>query len=75
MPFGLKNVAQAFQRLMDSVLRDLMFLFIYLDNSLVANRLNQHGLTVNPAKCQFRLPSIDFLGNFTEDGRYLYPRR
>ena len=31
MPFGLKNSAQAFQRLMDGVLRGLPFVFVYLD--------------------------------------------
>nr|XP_061827907.1 uncharacterized protein K02A2.6-like [Nerophis lumbriciformis] len=36
MPFGLKSAAQTFQRLMDSVLRDLPFLFVYLDDILVA---------------------------------------
>lgn len=66
MPFGLKNDAQTFQRLMDSVLRDMPFLFVYLDDILVAStsraehlthlrqlfeRLSQHGLIVNPAKC------------------------
>lgn len=78
MPFGLKNAAQTFQRLMDSVLRDLPFLFVYLDDILVAStskaehmshlrllfaQLQQHGLIVNPAKCQFGVPSIDFLGH------------
>ena len=37
MPFGLKNAAQAFQRLMDTVLADLPFLFVYLDDILVAS--------------------------------------
>ena len=37
MPFGLKNAAQAFQRLMDVVSRDLPFAFIYLDDILVAS--------------------------------------
>ncbi|KAL7857065.1 hypothetical protein SRHO_G00159640 [Serrasalmus rhombeus] len=78
MPFGLKNAAQTFQRLMDSVLRDLPFLFVYLDDILIAStsrsehlhhlrllfeRLNQHGLIINPSKCQFGLQVIDFLGH------------
>uniref|UniRef100_A0A3B5KTJ2 ribonuclease H n=1 Tax=Takifugu rubripes TaxID=31033 RepID=A0A3B5KTJ2_TAKRU len=78
MPFGLKSAAQTFQRLMDSVLRDLPFLFVYLDDILVVStsqaehvahlralvqRLSQHGLIINPAKCQFGLSTIDFLGH------------
>lgn len=78
MPFGLKGAAQTFQRLMDSVLRGLPFVFVYLDDILVASssleehhahlrevfrRLDAHGLIVNPAKCQFGLPVIDFLGH------------
>jgi len=91
MPFGLKNAAQTFQRLMDSVLRDLPFLFVYLDDILVAStsksqhlshlrtlfeRLNQHGLIVNPAKCQFGLSTIDFLGHrVTKDGAVPLPSK
>ncbi|KAL1279987.1 hypothetical protein QQF64_014587 [Cirrhinus molitorella] len=78
MPFGLKNAAQTFQRMMDSILRGLDFLFIYLDDILIASvsmeehlahlqslfvRLSQHGLIINPAKCQFGLTTIDFLGH------------
>lgn len=37
MPFGLKNAAQTFQRLMDSVVGDLPFIFVYLDDILVAS--------------------------------------
>ena len=37
MPFGLKNSAQAFQRLMDSIFRDLPFTFVYLDDILIAS--------------------------------------
>ena len=38
MPFGLKNAAQAFQRLIDQVCRGLEeFLFVYLDDILVAS--------------------------------------
>ena len=78
MPFGLKNAAQAFQRLMHSVLRDLTFLFVYLDDILIAStsraehllhlrtlfeRLSQHGLIINTAKCQFGVAAVDFLGH------------
>ena len=78
MPFGLKNAAQAFQRLMDKVLRGLDFTFVYIDDILVAShsksehrahvrqvleRLQQQGLIINLAKCQFGRQEIDFLGH------------
>ena len=44
MPFGLKNVAQAFQCLMDGIVRDVHFAFIYLDDILVAS----HTLGTSP---------------------------
>ncbi len=84
MPFGLRNAAQAFQRLMDVTCRDLPFVFTYIDDLLVASenetehvehlrilfeRLEQNGLVVNPAKCQFGCTEIDFLGHhITEQG-------
>lgn len=78
MPFGLKNAAQAFQRMMDIMGHDLDFTFIYLDDILVFSRsrqdhiehlrqlfqrLDQHGLVVNVDKCQFGRTVIDFLGH------------
>lgn len=78
MPFDLKGAAQTFQRLMDSVLQDLDFVFVYLNDILVASpstdahrshlksvfqRLDEHGLIINLEKCQFGLPVIDFLGH------------
>ena len=78
MPFGLKNSAQAFQRLMDSVFRDLPFTFVYLDDILVASpdakthsehlhsvfsRLCQAGLALNSEKCILGVPEVTFLGN------------
>ena len=78
MPFGLKNSAQAFQRLMDGVLRGLPFLFVYLDDILVASpniathvlhvrqllqRLSSAGLAINRDKCVFGVPSVTFLGH------------
>ena len=37
MPFGLKNAAQAFQRLMDTVFQGISCVFVYLDDILVAS--------------------------------------
>uniref|UniRef100_A0AAV2M1Y8 ribonuclease H n=1 Tax=Knipowitschia caucasica TaxID=637954 RepID=A0AAV2M1Y8_KNICA len=91
MPFGLKNAAQSFQRLMDSALRDMPFIFVYLDDVLVASsseeehlthlrvlftRLDQHGLIINPAKCVFGVPSIKFLGHLiTSEGAAPLPSK
>ena len=76
MPFGLKNAAQTFQRLMDVIGHDLPFAFIYLDDILVAshsqeehqqhlvqlfNKLEKFGLIVNPDKCLFRVDRLAFL--------------
>jgi len=38
MPFGLRNAAQTFQRLMNSLLNDLIFAFCYLDDILIASK-------------------------------------
>ena len=69
MPFGLKNAAQAFQRLMDTVLQDVNCAFVYLDDILVASsseeehmldlrticrRLQDFGLVVRLEKMYFR---------------------
>ena len=37
MPFGLKNAAQAFQQMMDGILRGVDCVFVYLDDILVAS--------------------------------------
>ena len=37
MPFGLQNAAQAFQRLMDGILRDIKCAFVYIDDILIAS--------------------------------------
>jgi hypothetical protein len=77
MSFGLRNAAQTFQRFMDEVLRGLDFCFAYLDDILVFSRtseeheqhlrtlfdrLQRHGILVNPAKCVFSAPEVTFLG-------------
>merc|ERR1711946_16993 len=37
-PFGLKNAGQDFQRMMDEILGDLPFCFVYLDDILVFSK-------------------------------------
>ena len=79
MPFGLKNAAQTFQRLMDNVLRDCSFAYVYLDDILVASssvdehrqhlrqlfrKLADYGVVVNPQKCVFGQSSLEFLGHY-----------
>jgi Reverse transcriptase (RNA-dependent DNA polymerase) len=78
MPFGLRNAAQTFQRLMDQCFQDLDFLFTYLDDHLVFSasvpehmqhlktlfqRLKQFGFVINPDKCEFLQTEITFLGH------------
>ena len=45
MPFGLKNAAQAFQRMMDGILREIDFVFVYLDDILVASRTQEEHIS------------------------------
>ncbi len=81
MPFGLQNAAQTFQRLMDRLFRHLPFVFVYLDDMLIASRnerehmdhlrqvfavLQENGLQINPAKCIFAAASLSFLGHHVD---------
>ena len=91
MPFGLKNAAQAFQRLMDGILRDIPFAFVYVDDILVASHshkehiehlrelfqlLSTNGLVINKAKCVFGVSELDFLGHrVTAEGILPLPDR
>ena len=78
MPFGLRNAAQTFQRFMDDICRGLDFVFVYLDDILVASRsyeehlqhlralfrrLADQGLVINPAKCEFGKAEVNFLSH------------
>ena len=76
-PFGLKNAGQDFQRMMDAILGDLPFCFVYLDDVLVFSHspeehlehlevifkiLSDNGLVVNRPKCVLGQTSLEFLG-------------
>ena len=82
MPFGLRNAAQSFQRLMDEVVRGLPFVFVYIDDLLVASdtedeheshlrqlfdRLQEYGIIINPLKCVFGVSSLTFLGHVVSE--------
>jgi cleavage and polyadenylation specificity factor subunit 1 len=77
-PFGLCNAAQAFQRMMDTTLAGLPFIFVYIDDILVASatreqhlkdlrevfeRLAANGLSVKPSKCLFGQEAVRFLSH------------
>nr|VZI45164.1 unnamed protein product [Spirometra erinaceieuropaei] len=81
MPFGLRNASQTFQRFVDRVLRGVPFLYAYIDDLLVASstteehmehlttvfdRLQQIGVVLNPSKCVFGVPSLEFLGHLVD---------
>lgn len=77
MQFGLCNASATFQRFMDKITRDLPFVYVFVDDVLVASRseeehlehlkilfgrLQEYGLSLKPSKCIFGVSSIDFLG-------------
>ena len=78
MPFGLSGAPSSFQRLMDTVLRGLPYVTIYLDDILVHSaterlhcqhlrdvfkRLANAGLTLRGRKCHIGLKSVPYLGH------------
>ena len=77
MPFGLRNSAQTFQRFVNEVFHGLEFVFVYVDDVLIASknheehehhlnqvfeRLVKYGLNIKASKCIFGVDSLDFLG-------------
>ncbi|XP_031788030.1 uncharacterized protein LOC116417697 [Nasonia vitripennis] len=78
MTFGFRNASQTFQRYIHSALGDLDFVFVYLDDILIAftseeehqkhldivlNRLNEYELQVNLEKCSLGVSELVFLGH------------
>jgi hypothetical protein len=78
MAFGLRNAAQALQRLKDNILMGLDYVFSFLDDDGVFSKSKeQHwthlptlfailaakGLALNLEKCVFAVSELDFLGH------------
>jgi cleavage and polyadenylation specificity factor subunit 1 len=77
-PFGLRNAGMTFQHLMDGILNGLPFVFVYLDDILIASPCEQshrchvasvlrilqdNGLLINASKCIFGVETIEVLGH------------
>ena len=78
MSFGLKNTAQSFQSLMDCLLANIPYTFVYLDDILIGipevashmvtlrqvfGVLDSNSLAINFGKCGFLKEQISFLGH------------
>lgn len=68
----------SFQRFMNQVLRNLDYVFVYVDDLLIASpsveihrphlkdifhRLSENGITINPPKCLFGVPKLNILSH------------
>ena len=81
MPIGLRNAAQTFQRFINEVIPGLPFIYADIDDLIVSKtikeheqhlqliftRLLQYGVIINPAKCQFGVSSLQFLGHLIDE--------
>ena len=82
MSMGLTNAGQTFQRFMNSLLQDLSFVFVYIDDILIFSssieehrahlrqvfeRQQRNGLIINAAKCLFGQNRLRFLGHIVSD--------
>ena len=77
LPMGLRNSAQSFQRLIDTVLAGMENIVVYMDDILVYSknqkehmetleeifkRLEAAGLAINAKKCIFGQQTVEFVG-------------
>ena len=78
MLFGLRNAGNTFQGLMDVVLGEQPFCFVYVDDILIYSKdlsshadhlrevfrlCRKHGLTIGLPECEFAFSKIEFLGH------------
>ena len=77
MLFGLRNSGCTFQQLMDKIVQGLPYCFVDVDDVLISSPdlishlehvrsvldlLRLHGLSINPDKCVYAAPKVDYLG-------------
>ena len=77
LPFGLWNTGNTFQRMIDQILGNFPYCFVYIDVILifspdlsshiqhlqdVLELCRAHGLTIGLGKCEFAGPETQFLG-------------
>ena len=78
MPFGLRNTGNTFQQMMDQILGNLPYCFVYIDDILVFSPnltshvqhlrdvlelCHVHGLRIGLGKCEFAVSKTEFLGH------------
>ena len=75
MPFGLSGAPASFQRLMDTLCRDLPFVTTYSDDVLIHSpnaqehekhvfqRFQSAGLTLRGSKCNIGVQQVKYLGH------------
>ena len=88
MPFGLKNAGSYFMRNIHHVLKGLQFVFIYMDDLMIASRsfedhichlkqvfqkLEEFKILVNVDKCEFARPQLEFLGHIVDQNGISIP--
>jgi hypothetical protein len=75
MPFGLRASSNTFQRFMDTMLRDITNVYVYIDDLLIVSenendhirhltllfeRLDEYGMIINSNKCYFGKKKLEF---------------
>ena len=82
LPFGLWNARNTFQQMMNQILGNLTYCFVYIDDILVFSpnltSLIQHlreVLELCLGKCEFAVPETEFLGHrLTSSGLHPLPK-
>ena len=87
LPYGISSVPGIFQHVMENLLRAIPGVIVYLDDILVTGhttqehlksleevlrRLEEGGLIVKKSKCEFMVPSVQYLGHHI-DTKGLHP--